>query len=506
MSEVFRRSGPERLVSGGVWFLTLMVLSGFFWMAWSVVVSRVYGPFGYGVFNTSYSLYSFAWAFIFGGLFEGLIKYGSEYLVSDRWSLSSLFSTSLRYLTGIGIVIFLLLFALSFNISNPSWRVTVLSIAFSFLFSGTKDALSSIIGALHQNDQLSIINASRSVVVLLSGGVFVALSFPPVLLPALLVIATVWQLMLSVYFLRSRLNKILSFDLKSLIFGNRGFGMEGEFMEFTHVFVFGFFVSLGITAFNIMKSLDIVVVKFFFDYTKVGVYSVADTVSSILFYMTSFSLPVISSISDAYAKRDEKLMGENVGIAVKYPLLIGVPLTLIILFMARPIVLGVYGSAFEGAVEPLQILIVGTFMLMLGYTLSSILIGIGRSKLSGVLMAAAAVQYVVSVFVLTPLYGLTGAALSLTLTGFTSLLLVPYFIWRNLKVSVFSGVPKVLLSASVMAIVLYITPHSNPLIISLGMVAGVAVFVLILYLLGYLTKEDLQMIRIAGESFRRKGS
>lgn len=501
MGRVFNRAGPERLVSGGVWFLLLMVLSGIFWLSWSVIVSRFYGPHGYGIYNTAYSLFSFAWAFIFGGLFQGLIKYGSEYMVNDKKNISHFFSISLKYLTGIGVVLFFLLFAFSFRFKDPIWGMTVFAIALSFLFTGAKDALASIIGSLHQNDQLSMINASRSIVTLISGIIFIILGVPPIFLPLLLVISTIWELLLSIYFLRSRLNRLLDVDLSSLINDGRH-GLKGDIKKFVKVFVFGFFISLGITSFNIMKSLDIAIIKLFFDYTNVGIYSAADTASSILFWMTSFSLPVISAISDSFAKNDEKLIEENVQIAVKYPLLIGLPLTLIILLKAKPLILGIYGPEFTRAIGSLQILILGTFMLMFSYNLSSILIGIGRSRVSGVIMLIAAIQYIILLFILVPLYGFLGAALSLTLTGLTSTLLVPYFIWKHLRVPLFTGVPKVLASGALMGTVLYFVPSTKPLNLIVGIVGSVVIFVVVLYLLGYITKEDIKMIKVAGESFR----
>ena len=471
-----------------------MVLSGLFWLLWSVVVSRLFGAFGFGVFNTAYSVYGFAWSFIFGGLFQGLIKYGSEFLVSNRENLSDLFSRSLRYLTFLGIVLFIALTVFSFYIEDIYWRVIVVTLGLSFLFSGAKDALSSIIGALHQSDQLSIVTSSRSIVVLICGVIFWLLGLPPLFLPILLVIMTVWELVISVFFIRSRLDKILSFNLNSLI-TNAIKGFSGEVRNFFKIFVFGFYISLSITAFNIMKSLDIVVVKLFFDYTDVGVYSVADTASSILFYMTSFSLPVISSISDAFAKKDEELLRNNVEISVKYPLLIGVPLTLILVFMAEPIILGIYGPEFESAVLPLQILSIGTFLLMFGYNLSYVLVGVGRSRLAGGLMVVAAVQYIFSMFITIPLYGFIGAAISLTMTGVTSLLLIPYFIWRTLKVSILSGVQKVSLSGLISGIILYYFPKYSLPVGIMGIALSVIVFVLVNYKLGYIAGEDIQMVR-----------
>jgi len=496
MGENVRRRGSERLVSGGIWFLVLMIMSGVFWMAWSIIVSRLYGPSGYGIFNTAQSLFSFVWALIFGGLYQGLIKYGSEYLVNKKRNPSKFFYTSLRHLTGLGVGCFIILLLNTFQIKDPIWRIITLSLAVSLLLTGTKDALAAVLGSYQHNDQLAMLSASRSILTLVFGGLFIALRLPSGLLPLLLVVATAGQLLLSVFFIKTHLSTELSQDQGTIVESEK-FDIKSDIKSFGHLFVFSFYVSLGMTAFNIMKNLDIAILTLFFNYADVGVYSIADTASSILFYMTSFSIPVISSISDAYAKGDWDQLSENVRIAVKYSLIIGLPLTLIILIMARPLIIGIYGSAYEGAVAPLQILIVGTFMLMFGNNLSSILIGIGKSRLSGLLMVISAVQYITLLFLLTPTYGFKGAAASLTLTGLTSLLLFPYFIWRNLKVSIFNGTHKVLIACALMTLVLLVSPPSNGLISFLSMVTSVVVFVITLYLMGYLTREDLSMIKRA---------
>ena len=83
MKEEASRTGPRRLVSGGLWSIGFMVLNGVFWLLWGVQVSRRYGPTGYGLFSMAQAAYDFIWAFIFGGIFEGLIKFGTEHLLDD---------------------------------------------------------------------------------------------------------------------------------------------------------------------------------------------------------------------------------------------------------------------------------------------------------------------------------------------------------------------------------------------------------------------------------------
>jgi O-antigen/teichoic acid export membrane protein len=495
MQEGIERSGPGRLVSGGVWSIGFMVLSGFFWLLWGVQVSRRYGPSGYGLFSTAQSVYNFTWAFIFGGIFEGLIKFGTEHLLEDDSNPAYFFSNYVRYLTGISLLVFVILTAASFLISDTILRILTLSIAFSFLFSGAKDSLASIVGALKRNRQLSIINSSRAYIVFILGFVFILFGLPFYTLPTLLLMATIGQLLVSLFFCRPYLKDLYLSILKIFRMKNKRYFISEDIKNFKYIIYFGLFVSIGKISFNVMKSLDIMVLNLFFDYENVGIYSVADTASSLLFYMTAFSIPIISSISEAWIKKDDELMREYVKISVKYPLLIGVPLTISIFALARPLILGIYGADFQEAVIPLQILIVGTFLLMFGYTLSAVLVGIGKPKLSGGLMAGAAVQYIFSLYILAPAFGFEGAALALTLTGVTSLFLIPFFIKYYLKVEIFSGIFKIVFSGALMAIILLAMPKTNILTLFVGYSAGLAIFFLSLKYTGYIDQQDLTFLR-----------
>jgi stage V sporulation protein B len=497
MEKDLSKVGPGRLVSGGAWFLGLMILSGVFWLLLGIQVSRVYGPSGFGLFSMEYSVFDFLWALIFGGLFEGLIHFGAGYLTKKDANLARYFSNYVRYLTVISLIMFIFLTVLSFQTSDIVFRIMLLSLAFAFLFSGTKDSLSSIIGSLHKSKQLSIIQSSGFYAVSIVGIIVMVFNLPLNLLPVLIVVAPVCQLVLCMYFLRPYLKDLISYNIELFTGKNREYSVLEDLKQFKHILIFGFSISVGKTSFMIMKNLDLPILNLFFDYANVGVYSVADAVSSVLFSMTAFSLPILSSMSEAWIKKDDTLMEKYVKISVKYPLMLGLPLTIIIFALAEPIVVGIYGTAFREAVIPLQILIIGTFLLMFGRTLSSILIGIGKAKLSGMLLAGAATQYIISLFILVPLFGLDGAAISLTLTGVTSLILIPIFIGRHLKVDVFSGLHKILFSGAILAGILFLIPKSNLVILISGLIAGIAVYVILLYYTGYINQEDIKILKTA---------
>ncbi|PVX25077.1 MAG: hypothetical protein CW716_08730, partial [Candidatus Bathyarchaeum sp.] len=165
-------SGPGRLVSGGAWFLALMILSGVFWLVLGIQISNTYGREGFGLFNTVYSSFDFLWALIFGGLFEGLIHFGTCYLTKKEANLARYFSNYVRYLTLMSLLIFTVLTVAAFLTADMGFRTIFLSLAVAFLFSGTKDSLSSILGSLHKSKELSMIQSIGFYAVTIIGIIF----------------------------------------------------------------------------------------------------------------------------------------------------------------------------------------------------------------------------------------------------------------------------------------------------------------------------------------------
>lgn len=496
MDDVFEQTGSTRLVAGSIWFLVLMLFGGFFGWLWSVLLSRSHGPEGYGIFNLAFSLHTFAWVVFFSGLYQGLMKYGSEFVAKERSKLRLYLATSITYMSFLGMGACALLLSIIFFLADPVTILIVISVALSLLSSSVKDGITAIIGAAQRNNYLSVITSSKLALIFFVGLGFILLGFEKIFSPIVIVLACFGQLLVGVYFLKKYLRSSFWFELVEVA------KQKTSFRLFKEIYKFGFVISLGIIAFNVMKSLDVIALKLFFDYADVGIYSVADFYSSILFYMTSFAFPLIPAISEASVNKKQELVGEYMQIALRYSILIGLLLTIILIALAEPLVVDIYGQAFAAAVTPLRILVVGTFMLMLSYNLSSIFVGLGHARASSKFMLIAAVQYILLLFLLIPTLKFVGAALSLTLTGLSSMLLVPYYLKKLTKVNLYEGLWKVGIAAGVTTVFLLIVPKGNFVFAIFDALLAVGIFLFLLYKLGYMTKSDVEMLKTAAGSFR----
>jgi O-antigen/teichoic acid export membrane protein len=89
----------------------------------------------------------------------------------------------------------------------------------------------------------------------------------------------------------------------------------------------------------------------------------------------------------------------------------------------------VYGSAFQGAVVPAQIILLGLMLDGVAGVVSGFLYGIGRPGLNSCAMAAGLVVTLVLDLILIPPYGVTGAAVASAVAYVTSQLTLVAFFW-----------------------------------------------------------------------------
>lgn len=143
---------------------------------------------------------------------------------------------------------------------------------------------------------------------------------------------------------------------------------------------------------------------------EVGIYGVAYKLAfAFQFLPMSFAAAVYPAMSDYYV-RDRQKLGRIFDESMKYLMFLVVPLAFGIAVLARPLIATVYGKAFAGAVEPLQILIFSLIFAFLYWPAGSLLNACDRQGSNTVIMGVTMVANAVLNAVLIPRYGAVGAA------------------------------------------------------------------------------------------------
>ncbi len=484
---------PFRLLAGSMWVLIAMLLNGLLSWLWTVALSRHFGPEGYGIYSTTVSVNDVIWIVLFGGAFYGLIKYYSGHLADDEGKGIAYVASGVKYLSSLGVLVSSTMLLLGLSLDG-ALRVMSISIAIASLTYGLRDGAKSVIASAQRMDYVSIIDLSNIILVLLSGSVLILAGYPSALMPTVIVLSAVGQLALSLYLLRRSSRSAFKDILRR----------EKSFELFKEVYKFGLFVSLNLISFHLIKHSDVIIMKLFSTFTDVGIYSVADGYASIMLYTTSIALPLIQAVSEAYGRAEYRLLKDYTYLAIKYSLVIGICSAIVTSVMAEGLVLDFYGQAFAPAVQLLRMMVPGVLMVAIAYNLSAILVGLGKARVSGILFFGTLVIYLTLLLVLIPSYGATGAALAILISGFSVDLAIPYYLKKSLNVRPPRGNVKLALSAALTIAFLHLAPKFNVALVLLDALGGMCLFVLLLWVTGYISKKDLKMLRLAMSSLRSR--
>ncbi len=191
-------------------------------------------------------------------------------------------------------------------------------------------------------------------------------------------------------------------------------------------------------AISVYTILDTIMLGFMREYTEVAFYNSASHISkSLLTVTTSLSVVVMPRIS--YYKKYEDWNEINSLIKKSFSVVsfLSFPITLGIVVVAPVFIPLFYGSAFEGATLPLQIMIF--VVLAIGFsnlTGIQLLLGLGYDKLFLYSVIIGAVLNFMLNLYLIPLHGASGAAFSSVVAETGIFFMMYYFVRLKTKISI----------------------------------------------------------------------
>jgi O-antigen/teichoic acid export membrane protein len=241
------------------------------------------------------------------------------------------------------------------------------------------------------------------------------------------------------------------------------------------------FAAAGIFA-RVYSYIDSVMLSKFADDVAVGLYGSANKLTfAFIFLPASFAAALYPAMSEYFVKDRVRLAGvyEN---AVRYLLLVVMPIAFGIAVLSEPVVLLIYGPEFAEAAPPLRIMIFALIFGFLYWPTGSLLNASNRQVMNTTAMGITVVANVSLNLYLLPRYGAIGAATAALITNALLFILSSAFLWGVIKVDAVrmtKAVVKTLFAASFMALsVTLLRPHLNlPLLI----LSGAAVYVLVIF-------------------------
>lgn len=205
--------------------------------------------------------------------------------------------------------------------------------------------------------------------------------------------------------------------------------------------------------------------------------------------------PALSSYSESDPQRLERLVSR----ALFFLLLISAPLGFGVSVLAPSIVMLFYGSDYLPTIPVLQLLGVSLIFSFLSYPFGALLAAINRQKTGALVMGIVALINIIVNVIFIPHYGAFGSALASTAAMIALVCLSAWFVRKIVShslVALFWRAAKILLSASLMALVLWLLEFRGA---PLGVLifVGVCIYGACILLSQTLTRKEFKEIRAA---------
>lgn len=475
-----RSDDARAAATGGAWLLVLQTIGRFFGLLFVVVVTRQLSPEDFGRYSTVAALV------LFGSF---LADFGTSAAITRRVSRSpesadDLMSGTLLGSFALGLVAYGAV--LSFAALNYS-SVIVVDAAIGALALPATAMLSSLLGALDGRGLIARRAAISAVQTLLlaAGAVPVLLGYGVRGALALMAVAPLACLFLACRAARrsGAWSSRLRFDAARTM----------DILRFAAPYA----ATGGLAA--LTMRFDVVLLSIVGTAAETARYDLALRLLEAGTYLsTALTAPLLFILSRRLGAGDRGGAQRAYSEAVRLLYLLGLPLSLGLVLMARPIVAIALGPEFAGAAGPFAVMGAAQWLTWLIYTQSALIMA-GDSMRRAVLLALSITAVTVIVDIcLVPLFGAMGAAVAMVVSWAFSAVALDRFARRTAGISTALPSARVLVPTACMGAVVA-GLHGRPLVVPV--LAGALVYALGVWRSGAFTPAD--MVRLVGLLRRR---
>lgn len=242
---------------------------------------------------------------------------------------------------------------------------------------------------------------------------------------------------------------------------------------------------------RVYSYIDTVLLQHIKGDLAVGWYSIPYKITyAFQFLPMALSAAIYPALSAAW-RQDKARLKWIYERAIRYSILIALPISFGIAALAPEIIRSIYGAEFENSILPLQISIFGLIFIFLYFPVGALLNATDRQAVNTVFMGITMLINILINIALIPQYGAVGASVAAVSTA--AFLFFGTFIWSATfmrpPVIVIKTFFKTLMAVLVMfAVVIY---AKSIMLWPLSILVGAATYGLLIYLFRALTREDI---------------
>ena len=373
--DLWEKPSTERLIKGGLWYNIFDIIGSLVNTIFIMVISRI--PVGETALLAKIDTFrGFLLAFATLGFVGAGAKFFSEYLGRKDLHQAKMYAAvSIKYnflLTGIPAVAIATIFALTIP-TDPTERVGFILLIFIVLFDRIRSCSDIILLGYQRYDLWSTAYFLPYIIGWVVGALLIG-PFGVIGAVAAFLMASVGSCILSIWFT----NRLAPFPLRDLLNWGEMDPIFGKILKFNIMY------ALANLAYSLLIGSLLITQT-----TILGTFSDLETstyyviIGYLTLYIGIFGIvnPINQAISEAHAMRNVPLMHNYVKTVVKFPILMAVPVTAVLLLMGAEIIEAINGPKYVN---------IGYFFILVflpGYAFGSfaakydnILAGVGRPE------------------------------------------------------------------------------------------------------------------------------
>lgn len=389
--------------------------------AMSLVVARLMGPEAFGLFSLFIVILILGNDLLGDGLNPGVVRFYSMHSVTNPIRASELLTNALALRLVLGTPVVLLGVVLGSQVAerlfqNPAYVLPIIL----GLVGSLGAALWSFDLAAWQSREDFVTYAVMVGLV----NVLRVLSLPILIVIGHLTLEAVMGLHVALFYLCTLAGLwLLRRHLAPL-------QLNGALLR--ELFRFSKWPAMASTCFLLQVNLGVPILNYFYDSREAGVYAAGTSLLQGIDFLTisllTTLLPKVSQLTGleqcrAYVQRS-------------FPIYLGLAVCLVpVMFLARPLVIGLFGPAYEGTIPVFQILFLGALGTLVTHPLYLVLYTINRPHLYTYSGIVALSVWVLAGLWLIPEYGAVGAAWTTLCARLIQSVMIVVILWYALGFS-----------------------------------------------------------------------
>lgn len=396
--------------SGSIIFVSL-IITRFFGYLFNSFLTKSISPAEFGIYTFAWSTAMITNAVLLLGISQASARYIAFYRgKNDFQTVDSLVKTGMVMV--IALSSFSLLLIIGINRFNPSLlsldRALILFITGVFIIHSIGFFFANVIAGYRKPEFGGIFSMIFSVLsfIFVIIAVKYAHSFNMVLLAIILafLIPNIW----------------------GFVYVVQNYGLWGKFSPALarQLITFGIPVIFIETASGLLAWANIFIIKMFYTFSEVGLFSVASITSNIILIFTQPLLNIFAPIvAELFGKKDHEKLGFMSSYLFERFLIVSSPALLVLLLFPEGILKIIFTEDYSIVAFPLQILSLSVFLLGLSMLFRLIITASGKPQMEArIIMIAAVFNVILNLILVKPL-GIMGASLANLISAMIILIL-----------------------------------------------------------------------------------